>query len=132
MSQNLISIDRQIKRKYKPKLKTYIRIAKNYESSENLKHLLDELGRAEKQKEAVLYYFKLNALSKKPLSKKEFKEKADVSYAVIKALVDKEIFEEYSIQEDRIKKNKKAEIQDLTLSPEQTSAFESIENHFRN
>ena len=131
ISQNLISIDRQIKRKYKPKLKTYIRIAEKYESANHLKKILDDLGRAEKQKEAVLYYFKLKAKSKKPISKQDFKAQAEVSYSVLKALVDKEIFEEYSVQEDRIKKNQQTEVQDLALSPEQATAFETIQNHFR-
>lgn len=131
LDQNLISIDRQVKRKYKPKLKTYIRIAETYESSENLKNLLDELGRAEKQKDAVLYYFKIKAKVKKPLSKKAFKEEADVSYAVLRALVDKEIFEEYSIQEDRLKKNQQSQIRNLSLSQAQKNAYQSIQEYFK-
>ncbi len=131
LSQNLISIDRQVKRKYKPKLKTYIRIAKNYESSTHLKDLIEDLGRADKQKEAVLYYFKLNAKSSKPIPKKEFNEQAKVSQSVLKALIEKEVFEEYSIQQERIKKYNQTETSCISLSDSQHDVFDKIQTHFK-
>ncbi|QTY27521.1 primosomal protein N' [Flavobacterium sp. CS20] len=131
ISQNLIHIDRRVKRQYKPKLKTYIRIAEKYKSSENLKQLLDDLGRAEKQKEVVLHYFKLNAKSNKPLSKKDFKSQIDVSDSVLKALIDKAVLEEYSVQEDRIKNNQNTVANKLSLSSAQEKVYQAIKSHFK-
>lgn len=131
LNQNLITIDRLIKRQYKPKLKTYLRINKTYESSENLKNLLEELGRAEKQKQVVLHFFKLKGRSSKPLSKKEFKSQINASDSVLKALVDKGVLEEYSIQQDRIKNNLNTEANTLCLSTTQDEVFQSIKQHFK-
>lgn len=131
LKQNLICIDRQVKQKYRPKLTTYIRIAKIYDSSNELKNLLEELSRAEKQKEAILYYFKIKANFKKPLSKKVLKDQGGISYSTLKTLVDKGIFEQYSIQEDRIKRNKTSDTRNFSLSNQQSQAFNRIQNHFK-
>lgn len=131
IQKNIIILDRQVKRNYKPKLVKYIKLAEQYDSTEGLKQLLDDLGRAEKQKEAVLTYFKLRAQSKKPLSKKAIKKEVDVSDSVVKSLIDKAVFEEYNIQHDRVRtkdKNAKAE---LVLSPAQNLAYEKIKKHFK-
>lgn len=131
IQKNIIILDRQVKRNYKPKLVKYIKLAEQYDSAEGLKQLLDDLGRAEKQKEVVLTYFKLRAQSKKPLSKKAIKKEVDVSDSVVKSLIDKAVFEEYNIQHDRVRtkdKNAKAE---LVLSPAQNLAYEKIKKHFK-
>lgn len=131
IQKNIIILDRQVKRNYKPKLVKYIKLAEQYDSTEGLKQLLDDLGRAEKQKEVVLTYFKLRAQSKKPLSKKAIKKEVDVSDSVVKSLIDKAVFEEYNIQHDRVRtkdKNAKAE---LVLSPAQNLAYEKIKKHFK-
>jgi len=132
ISQDLISIDRLVKHQYKPKLKTYIRINHKYKSSDQLKQLLEDLGRAEKQKEVVLHYFKLKANSTKPLSKKVFKSQIDASDPVLKALIDKEILEEYSVQEERIKNNDSSTDESkLCLSSAQEKAYQSIKTFFK-
>lgn len=131
IQKNIIILDRQVKRNYKPKLVKYIKLAEQYDSTEGLKQLLDDLGRAEKQKEVVLTYFKLRAQSKKPLSKKAIKKEVDVSDSVVKSLIDKAVFEEYNIQHDRVRtKDKNAKAQ-LMLSPAQNLAYEKIKKHFK-
>ncbi|NBC57545.1 MAG: primosomal protein N' [Bacteroidetes bacterium] len=130
ISRDLISIDRHIRRKYKPKLKTYIRINKTYETTENLKTLLNNLGRAHKQKEVVLHYFKLMGKSTKPLSKQNFKSQIDASDSVLNSLIDKGVFEEFSIQQDRIKNSKITTANHFSLSTSQREVFETIKSHF--
>jgi primosomal protein N' (replication factor Y) len=49
-----------------------------------------------------LFYFQLTALDKKSIAVKKLVEKANSSSAVIKALIDKNILEEFFIQQDRV------------------------------
>jgi len=101
ISKKAITIKEQIYEQYKPKLVKYVRLHAKFSSDEELQNLLENLERAKKQKEAVLTYFQL-AVNKKPIKSKELEAKAQVSSAVLKALVDKGIFEFYHLKTDRI------------------------------
>ncbi|HMK06192.1 MAG TPA: DEAD/DEAH box helicase, partial [Flavobacterium sp.] len=129
INKKILVLQEEISETYKPKLIRYIRLRKDYESEENLNDLLNSL-RAAKQTEILLHYFQLNASEKKPISVKQLIQAANSTAAVIKALVDKVIFEEYYLQEDRVnfKGNIKEEI--LTLSLAQQNAFNEIKNNF--
>jgi primosomal protein N' (replication factor Y) len=131
IKKNLVYTDRKVKHKYKPKLEAYVRIAPQYHKSENLKILVENLDRAPKQKEIVFGYFKLNAQSKKPLSKKILLKQTNTSSAVLKSLLDKDIFEEYYIQQDRVKTESKDKDANLQLSEYQNQALIEIEDHFK-
>ena len=99
-----IYIKEEIYEQYKPKLVKYVRLHTDYNSDDGLNTLLEQLSRAKKQREAVLTFFQLST-SKKPIKAKDLEEKANVSSAILKSLVDKEIFEFYHIQTDRISFN---------------------------
>ena len=99
-----IYIKEEIYEQYKPKLVKYVRLHTDYNSDDGLNTLLEQLSRAKKQREAVLTFFQLST-SKKPIKAKDLEEKANVSSAILKSLVDKEIFEFYHIQTDRINFN---------------------------
>ena len=96
-----ISVQEEIYEQYKPKLIKYVRLHTNYNSDDSLNALLEELSRAKKQREAVLGFFQLST-SKKPIKAKDLEKKASVSSTILKSLVDKNIFEFYHIQIDRI------------------------------
>ena len=72
-----------------------------FDSDDSLHELLDSLSRAKKQKDAIMAYFVLKSGSEKPIKAKLLEEKASVSTAVLKALVDKNILEYYYVQTDR-------------------------------
>ena len=96
-----VSIKEEIYEQYKPKMVKYVRLNSQYHSDSDLQVLLEQVSRAKKQREAVLGYFQLS-VAKKPIKAKDLETKIGVSAAVIKALVDKNIFEFYQIQTDRI------------------------------
>ena len=104
IQKNAVSVQEEIYEQYKPKMVKFVRLNSQYNSNEGLQNLLEQLNRAKKQREAVLGYFQLSA-DKKPIKAKDLETKAGISSAVIKALVDKEIFELYQIQIDRINFN---------------------------
>ncbi|WP_405611554.1 primosomal protein N' [Polaribacter sp. Asnod1-A03] len=123
-----ITIKEEIYEQYKPKLVKYVRLHTNYSSDDSLGKLLEELSRAKKQREAVLTFFQLSA-SKKPIKAKDLEEKAKVSAAILKSLVDKNIFEFYHIQTDRIQF--KGDTNDLKVLNEfQEKALSEIKESF--
>jgi primosomal protein N' (replication factor Y) len=129
INKNIISLQEEIQEEYKPKLIRYIRLHENYLAEEKLIQLLDSL-KSEKRKNLVLQYFQLQAQEKKPVAVKQLIETAQSSTSIVKALVDKEIFEEYFIQEDRVNFDKNKIDTELKLSEAQQRAFDEIERSF--
>ena len=128
---NIITLEEEIQEVYKPKLTRYIRLHPHYQSEENLITLLDTFNKnAGKQKELVLQYFQLQAQERKPISVKQLIETANISVAVIKALVDKGVFETYYIQQDRVNFIQNQKENQLALSEAQQKAHDAIVNAF--
>lgn len=130
IDKNILILQEEISESYKPKLVRYIRLHPQYNSQDGLTALLDQLKNAHKQKEIVLHYFQLNASEKKPISIKKLVESAKVASTTIKALVDKGVFEEYYVQQDRVVYSGAVSSQGLRLSVSQQAAFDAIQNQF--
>jgi primosomal protein N' (replication factor Y) (superfamily II helicase) len=129
ISKEVISLHEEIHEDYKPKLVKYIRLDENFSSEDKLIDLLNSIS-SEKQKKLLLSYFQLKAQENKPISTKNLVETASISASVLKRLVDKSIFEEYVIQEDRVNFEKNKEETKLQLSETQQKAFNEIERSF--
>lgn len=129
IAKNAISLQEEINEKYKPKTIRYIRMQPEFLQEDNLSGLMEILSRAQKQREAVMYYFQLQAREKKPIAVKHFMEASGATAAVVKSLVDKDIFEEYHLEEDRVQ-FEKAEDSAFGLSPKQQEAFDGIKDSF--
>ena len=130
VDKNILMLQEEVQENYKPKLVRYVRLHPKYDTNDGLKELLDILKSANKQKEVVLNYFQLSASEKKPITVKKLIEAANSSTAIIKALVEKEIFEEYFLQEDRINFTGNSREGELQLSAAQQKAFDSIKENF--
>ncbi len=129
IKKSAIYIKEKIYEQYKPKLVKYVRLHNNYNSDNALNVLLEELSRAKKQRDAVLTYFQLST-SKKPIKAKDLETKAKVSANILKSLVDKNIFEFFEIQTDRI--NFKGNTNDLkSLNEFQQKALLDIKETFK-
>jgi len=129
INKNIITLQEEIQSEYKPKLVKYIRLHEQYQREESLISLLDCL-KSEKRKNVVLQYFQLQAQERHPISVKLLTETAKTSSAIVKVLLDKQIFEEYFIQEDRVNFEKNKIEKELTLSLAQKQAFDEIELSF--
>ncbi|SHJ67254.1 replication restart helicase PriA [Flavobacterium haoranii] len=132
LSNRLIVLQEEIKESYKPKLVRYVKLHDEFSNQERLSELLEILNNAKKQRELVLQYFQLVAVEKKPISVKDLLEYSNVSNAVLKALVDKEIFEEYYLSQDRVSFDDKDEDYTIHLSKAQQVAFNEIKEGFLN
>jgi primosomal protein N' (replication factor Y) len=130
VDKNVLSVQEEVSEIYKPKLIRYVRLHAEFQNSENLQALLEVLKSAAKQKELVLAYFQLFASEKKPITVKQLAEAANASAAIIKALIDKEIFEEYHLQHDRVNFEENLEENALALSQPQQRAFDEINRNF--
>jgi primosomal protein N' (replication factor Y) len=130
IDKNILVLEEEMRETYKPKLVRYIRLHSKYDSNEGLGELLETLKNANKQKEVVLTYFQLNASDKKPITVKKLVDTANSSSAIVKALLEKEIFEDYHIQEDRVNFTGKTREEELKLSEAQRNAFAGIKDSF--
>lgn len=129
VAKNVIVLQQELQQKYAPKLVKYLRLNSAFENENKLSELLESLERAAKQKECILHFFQLKATSKKPISPKQLSEFANVSTGVIRALVEKEILEEYSVREDRIQLTD-IETKDFQLTDIQQKALDKIQDTF--
>ncbi|WP_333809711.1 replication restart helicase PriA [Flavobacterium sp.] len=130
LAKGALVLQEEISEQYKPKLVRYIRLQQEFLQQERLAELLEVLFKAKKQRELVLHYFQLQAREKTPISVKKLIETSGSSVAIVKSLVDKTIFEEYYIAQDRVTFNKEDDSQ-FTLSEAQQVAFDSIQENFK-
>jgi primosomal protein N' (replication factor Y) (superfamily II helicase) len=91
VSRGVVVVNQEIYEQYKPKLIRYVKLNEEHTSEAAMHSLLDELGRAPKQREVILTLFQLQARSKKPLKLKELVKASGSSSAVVKTLIDKKM-----------------------------------------
>ena len=130
LTKNVLILQEEVTEKYKPKLTRYIRLHSEFLQQEQLAELLELLSRAPKQRELVLQYFQLQVTDKKPISVKKLTEAAGSTATVVKSLVDKNIFEEYYLSEDRVH-FEKSENAGFELSLPQQNALNAIQESFQ-
>lgn len=131
LDKNVILLKEEIYEQYKPKLVRFVKLDAAYQSEENLEKLLESLTRAPKQSQVILSLFQLEATLKKPIKVTELESASGSSKAVIKALIDKGILEEYYIQKDRVQYDG-TDVADLkTLNEYQEAAFQDIKSSFK-
>lgn len=132
LEKNIIDLKEEVFEQYRPKMVRYVRLGKEYQSEESLEELLNGLTRAPKQSQVVLSLFQLQAVSKKPIKVGDLEKASNSSSAVVKALIDKDILEEYFVQTDRVVYEGAEENADLkSLNDFQARAFEDIKGSFK-
>jgi len=129
MDKDIVVLEEEIKESYKPKLVRYVKLHSKYESDNGLNELLEVLKSANKQKQIVLAYFQISASEKKPITVKKLTEVSNSTSTIVKTLIEKEIFEEYYLQHDRVSFDGKASEKQLQLSVAQETAFNEIKNN---
>ncbi len=116
---------------YKPKLVRYVKLGKVYQNEEKLEELLIKLSRAPKQSQVVLSLFQLQAKTKKPIPVADLEKESGSSRAVIKALIDKSVLEEYHIRTDRVQHDENSKnTESIELNSYQQDAFKAINESF--
>ncbi len=131
LEKNAITVEEEIYEKYKPKLVRYVKLHSSFSSEKALQNLLEEIGRAHKQKEVVLALFSISAQTKKPVKVSDLTNQSGASSTIVKALIDKGILEEYFIQTDRVQYEGEENESSKQLNEHQEKALEQIEESFQ-
>ena len=131
VSRNLLELNQEIYEQYKPKEVRYVRLNPAYEAESEMHGLLDDLSRAPKQREIVLSYFSITARSKKSIKVKKLLEESGASASILKSLIDKNIFEEFFQETDRVKYTGETNSHEINFNKVQQQAFTEITEHFR-
>src|SRR5699024_9240520 len=66
VDKQVIVVNQELYKKYKPKRIRYVRLAEAYKSEQKLHQILEELGNAPKQRQILMTLFSLDAKTKKP------------------------------------------------------------------
>ncbi|MBQ7824620.1 MAG: primosomal protein N' [Bacteroidaceae bacterium] len=124
----------QLKEGYRPKTENYIRLCFGQEQQAELKELFDTLASAKKQLNLLMAYLDLSGFMRKKefreVSKKELTERAGVSAAVMKALIDKKIFVVYKNEISRFTDMSCHTVPTHELSQAQQQAYKEIIDSF--
>lgn len=124
-----ILISEEIKQRYKPKVKTFLRLASMYNDSEGKRTILDELNRAPKQQDAVLALLQLQKQDI-DISRQLLMETSGCGAGAITALIDKGVFE---VEEKVVSRFQGSDIvlqKDFKFSTPQQQAFDQINELF--
>ncbi|MDO5608454.1 MAG: primosomal protein N' [Capnocytophaga sp.] len=125
VGKNAIRISEKIYEKYIPKLVKYVRLNPDFDTPDGLKSVFELLRRSEKQKQLLLAYFNIQTKDKSPIKAETLLENTQLSSAILKALIDKNILEEYYIRHDRVQLGGNSdEAKELTEA--QTKTYDEI------
>jgi primosomal protein N' (replication factor Y) len=132
LDKDLILLKEEVYSTYKPKIEKYMYLHPDYKDEEKLKELLDDMTRAHQQRKAIMTLFMLKAGTNKEVTKKQLQERADVSAAVIKQLVEKNLLIEVQKSLDRVLEERADGEETYNLNEDQQKAYDHIEKSFEN
>lgn len=130
LDKKIINVQEEIYEKYKPKLQRYVKLDSHYTSEESLKQLLEDLSRAPKQRDVIMTLFSMSAQSKRSIKVSDLTEASGASASIIKALLDKQILEEFHVQADRVQYEGDENEESKNLNEFQIIALNEIEECF--
>lgn len=130
MEKDAIIVEEEVYEKYKPKLVRYVKMHANFSSDKALQGLLEGLTRAPKQSQVILSLFSIASKTKKPVKVSDLVDESGASSSVVKALIDKEILDEYYIQTDRVEFSGDALENSKELNEFQQKALHDIKASF--
>lgn len=131
LKKNVILLKEEVYEQYRPKLVRYVKLGNEHLSEEKLEGLLTSLTRAPKQSQVVLALFQLQASQKAPVKVTDLEKASNSSKAVIKALIEKGVLEEYFIRTDRVVyEGNEGGSEIKLLNPIQKSALDNILQSF--
>jgi len=125
-----ILISEEIKQKYKPKTKAFLRLASEFNDPDGRRELLDSLNRAPKQQDAVIAFLQL-LKTKNEISRQDLMEASGAGSNAITALIEKAVF---TVEEKVVSRFEGTDVllnPDFNFSPAQQKAFDEIKTSFQ-
>ncbi|BAO76883.1 primosomal protein N' [Winogradskyella sp. PG-2] len=130
VEKGVLQLQEELYEKYQPKLVRYVKLHEHHKSEAKLQELLGLLNRAPKQREVILTLFTLEASKNIPIKVSDLVKQSGTSASIIKALIDKNILEEYHIRTDRVQFEGEGDANAKILNEAQQFAFNDIEASF--
>ena len=136
LEKEAIFVKEDLKRNYKPRTETRVRLVNRELDDAGMMTLFNELSRAKKQLAVLMKYVELSGWTSrseylKEVSKKELLEKSGATTTIFNGLVDKGIFEVYYQEIGRLNKSDVATFELNALNPSQQGAFSAILESFQ-
>ena len=135
LEQGAIYIKEELKRSYKPRTETFVRLAETVKSEADLHRLFDALSRAPKQLAALMKYVELSGWVRpgcflKEVSRKTLLQEASITSSIVSGLVEKRVFELYHQEVGRLAKEATGTMPLHPLSEAQQKAYNEIVQAF--
>ena len=135
LEQGAIYIKEELKRSYKPRTETFVRLAETVKSEADLHRLFDALNRAPKQLAALMKYVELSGWVRpgcflKEVSRKTLLQEASITSSIVSGLVEKHVFELYHQEVGRLAKEATGTMPLHPLSEAQQKAYNEIVQAF--
>lgn len=124
-----ILISEEIKDRFKPKRKSFLRLSKEFGDGEGIRGLLDSLNRAPKQQDAVLAFLQLRK-TKAEIMRQDIMELTGVGAGIIGSLIEKGVFEVDEKVVSRFAGEDLAITTNFVFNAQQQRAFDEIKGFF--
>ena len=131
INKQLVNLQEELYEKYVPKMVRFVKLHHKYTSESALQDLVNGMSRAPNQQEVLLTLFTLSAQTKKPIKVSQLVAQSNTSSAIVKALIDKDILEEYHLQQDRVVYENVSSKRVTQLNTIQENALKTINNAFK-
>ncbi len=130
LDKKVIYLKEDLREKYKPKTVACVRLREPYASQpEQLEEAFERCGRSDRQAEALMAFVQLRR--RQPfIRKQDIYDAAGVDSQVIRAMVKKEIFEEYQREVSRLGGYEEEMTEAHDLSEQQERALKEVHQHF--
>ena len=132
MEKGILVMEEELNEKYKAKYERFVRLTSTYRDEANLHELMDNLTkRAFKQLEVLLAYLSLGGDCDNDLNANVLLKKAKATSTILKAMVEKGVFEVYERQVSRLKEFKaQTDVSTIQLTEAQQKAYNEIKEGF--
>lgn len=131
VEKKILVVNQEIYEQYKPKMERYVKLHESFSEEAAMHDLLDELGRAPKQRQVIFTLFSLSSRDKNPIKVAQLIKKSGASAATIKALVNKNILVEFHLQSQRLQDHQGEVNETLQLNEYQEKALQEIQSAFQ-
>ncbi len=128
-----VMVEEEVRERYVPKTETFLRLAPEYSGEEAMKQLFDDLKRAPKQLEVLMAFLKevRQQKGRKEVRKVPLQKAVAADSSVVKAMVEKGIFQVRDKEVGRLSKGMEGTGQPHDLNEPQQKAYETIRDNFR-
>ena len=132
IEKKIVVMQEELQQKYKAKYERYVRLSNTYRNETAMHELMDNLSkRAYKQLELLMAFFVLGGSADNDVLASELLKKANVTTAILSALIDKGVFESYQKRISRLKKYEAlTDVSTINLTEKQQAAFDEIHKGF--